>query len=398
MDPVRNPFVPGAGSQPPELAGRDQILADARIAIQRTLAGRNTRSQILLGLRGVGKTVLLNKIENIAEERGHLTSMIGAPEDKTLAELLYPRIVQILRKLSYAEQSKALAHSAMRALRGFASVFKIEIGDVSIAVDPEPGTADSGNLEFDLAELFVKVGEAAKAAGKGWTLLIDEVQYLKADDYAALIVAIHRVNQKNLPVLFFGAGLPQVAALSGDAKSCAERLFSYPAVGALDKQSAALAIRNPIEEEGEEITEEALEAIISKTHGYPYFLQEWGYQAWHTANASPIDIDDVERSSTNALKRLDDGFFKVRFDRLTPTEREYVCAMAKLGDRPYRSGDVAEKMNRQAQKLGPMRASIIKKGMIYSPSHGDIDFTVPMFGDYLRRNWIKPSDGEGRGS
>ncbi len=389
MDPVKNPFVPGAGSQPPELAGRDQILYDAAVAIQRALAGKNAQSQILLGLRGVGKTVLLNQIEKIAEQKGHLTSIIEAPEDKRLTELLYPRIAQTLRKLSLMEQSKAAAHSAMRALRSFAAVFKVEFGDMSISVDAEPGVADSGNLEFDLAELFVRIGEAARTAGKGWTLLIDEIQYIKEMDYAALIVAIHRVNQLGLPVLFFGAGLPQVAALSGDAKSYAERLFAYPSVGALDKKSAEHAIRVPIEEEGETINDEAIKAIMSQTHGYPYFLQEWGYQAWNAAVVSPIGLDDVNRSSDRAIARLDDGFFKVRFDRLTPAEREYVCTMAKLGDGPYRSGDIADAMNRPAQRLGPMRASIIKKGMIYSPSHGDIDFTVPLFADYLRRRWIR---------
>ncbi|HVZ29466.1 MAG TPA: ATP-binding protein [Asticcacaulis sp.] len=388
MNPVKNPFVPGAGSQPPELAGRDIILSDATIAIQRALAGKNTQSQILLGLRGVGKTVLLNQIEKIAAQNGHLTSIIEAPEDKRLVELLYPRIAQTLRKLSLIEQSKTTAYSAMRALRSFAAVFKIEFGDISISVDADPGVADSGNLEFDLAELFVKVGEAAKAAGKGWTLLIDEIQYIKVADYAALIVAVHRVNQLGLPVLFFGAGLPQVAALSGDAKSYAERLFVYPSVGALDKKSAELAIRAPVEEEGESINDNAIAAIISKTHGYPYFLQEWGYQVWNIAESSPISLGNVDQSSEKAIARLDDGFFKVRFDRLTPAEREYVCTMAKLGDGPYRSGDIADAMHRQAQRLGPMRASIIKKGMIYSPSHGDIDFTVPLFADYLRRRWL----------
>lgn len=389
MDEVRNPFVPGAGSQPPDLAGRDGILRDAEIALKRALAGRNTQSQILLGLRGVGKTVLLNKIEQIAEDAGHLTSMIEAPEDRSLPELLYPRVVQTLRRLSLVDASKAYAFSAMRALRSFASVFKVEVGDISLSVDPEPGSADSGNIEYDLADLFVKVGQAAKAADRGWTLLIDEIQYIKADEYAALIVAIHRVNQKNLPVLFFGAGLPQVAALSGDAKSYAERLFAYPPVGALDADSAKSAIKNPIEDEGETVTDEALHSVLEQTQGYPYFLQEWGYQSWNTADGSPIDADDIDKASEKALSRLDDGFFKVRFDRLTPSEREYVCAMAKLGDGPYRSSDVADKMGRQMQRLGPMRASIIKKGMIYSPSHGDIDFTVPLFADYLRRNWIK---------
>jgi hypothetical protein len=388
MDEVRNPFAPGAGSQPPELAGRDKILEDARIAVQRAIRGKPTQSQILLGLRGVGKTVLLNQIEQIAEEHGHLTSMIEAPEGVPLPTLLYPRIHQILRKISVIEQAKATAFSAMRALRSFASIFKVEMGDFALSVDPETGTADSGNIEYDLAEVFVRVGEAAKAAERGWTLLIDEIQYINEKDYAALIVAIHRINQKGLPVLFFGAGLPQVAALSGDAKSYAERLFTYPSVGALDQNSAELAIKSPIEEEGERIKTEALQAIVAKTRGYPYFLQEWGYQAWNTANHSPIDADDVEQSSQKALQRLDDGFFRVRFDRLTPREREYVCAMAQLGEGPYKSGDVAEMMKEPANKLGPMRASIIKKGMIYSPSYGDIDFTVPLFGDYLLRNWI----------
>lgn len=350
MDEVRNPFAPGAGSQPPELAGRDRILDDAKIAVQRVIRGKPTQSQILLGLRGVGKTVLLNKIEQIAEEHGHLTSIIEAPEGVPLPTLIYPRIHQILRKLSVIEQARISAFNAMRALRGFASVFKVEIGDFALSVDPETGTADSGNIEYDLAELFVKVGEAAKAAGRGWTLLIDEIQYVSERDYAALIVAIHRVNQKGLPVLFFGAGLPQVAALSGDAKSYAERLFSYPAVGALDQKSAELAIRNPIEEEGEQIELDALHAIVGKTRGYPYFLQEWGYQAWNTADRSPIDVVDVDQSSQRALQRLDDGFFRVRFDRLTPREREYVCAMAKLGNGPYKSGDVAEMMKEPPNK------------------------------------------------
>lgn len=386
MDAVRNPFAPGAGSQPPELAGRDGIIEDARIALQRALAGKHSRSQILLGLRGVGKTVLLNRIEEMAEELGHLTSLVEAPENKSLAALLYPKVHQVLRKLSFVESSKATAYKAMRALRSFASAFKVEMGDVSISVDPDPGVADSGNLEFDLSDLFVKVGEAARAADKGWTLLIDEVQYLRDEDFSALIVAIHRTNQKNLPVLFFGAGLPQAAALSGDAKSYAERLFSYPAVGALDKASAEAAIKNPIEDEGEQIQADALDAIVAETRGYPYFLQEWGYQVWNTADASPIKKGDVAQSATEAIRRLDEGFFKVRFDRLTPRERDYVRAMAQLGAGPYRSSDVADVMGEKVQSLGPMRASIIRKGMIYSPSHGDIDFTVPLFAEYLKRH------------
>jgi len=385
MDPVRNPFAPGAGSQPPELAGRDEIISAAEIALQRILRGRHDKSQILLGLRGTGKTVLLNKIERIAESHGHLTASIEAPENKPLADLLYPKIHQVLRKLSLIESAKATAHTAMRALRGFASAFEISVGDVSLSVDPETGTADSGILEYDLSDLFIRVGEAAQSADKAWTLLIDEVQYLSEEELSALIVAIHRVNQRNLPVMFFGAGLPQIAALAGDAKSYAERLFDFPPVGPLDDDAAIAAIKQPIEDEGESISDGALGEIVDRTEGYPYFLQEWGYQAWNIADASPINTKDVENASSAVLRRLDSGFFRVRFDRLTPKEREYVIAMASLGKGPYRSSDVAVALDESVQSLGPRRATIIHKGMIYSPAHGDIDFTVPMFEDYLQR-------------
>ena len=389
MDPIRNPFAPGAGAQPPELAGRDQIISDAEIALQRILRGKHDKSQILLGLRGTGKTVLLNKVERLAETHGHLTAFIEAPEEKSLADLLYPKIHQVLRKLSIIESAKTKAHSAMRALRGFASAFKVTIGDVSISVDPEKGTADSGILEFDLSDLFVRTGEAAMSGGKAWTLLIDEVQYLPKSELAALIVAIHRVNQKQLPIMFFGAGLPQIAALSGDAKSYAERLFNFPTVGPLDESSASAAIRQPIEQEGAAISDTALRTIFSRTEGYPYFLQEWGYQAWNMAKASPLTIQDVRNASSIALRRLDEGFFRVRFDRLTPRERAYILAMASFGKGPYRSSDVAAVLGGTAQAWGPLRAKIIHKGMIYSPGHGDIAFTVPMFEDFLRRSGLE---------
>lgn len=389
MDAVRNPFAPGAGSPPPELAGRQSIIDDADVAIQRALHGKAVRSQMLLGLRGVGKTVLLNKIESIAAEAGHIVSFIEAPEGTPLGELLLPQIHQTLRKLSLTQSAKAKAIAALRALRSFASAFQFSYGDASISVDPEEGVADSGNLEADLTELFVRIGEAARAAGKAWSLLIDEVQYLEGKDLAALIVALHKVNQKALPIVFFGAGLPQVAALSGDAKSYAERLFHYPPVDALPPEDAKLAIMSPVEAEGAEITEDALAEIVSKTHGYPYYLQEWGFQCWNIAENDSIELADAQLATEQAIRRLDEGFFKVRFDRLTPKERDYVIAMAKLGDGPYRSADVADKLGNDLQRLGPVRARIISKGMIYSPSHGDIAFTVPMFHDYLQRNFIK---------
>ncbi|MCX2561258.1 ATP-binding protein [Acetobacter farinalis] len=388
MDPVRNPFAPGAGSQPPELAGREEIITTTEIALKRILLGRPAQSQMLLGLHGVGKTVLLNRIEQVAEKLNYLTSFIEAPEDRTLADLLYPKIYQVLRKLSLFENAKTATHNAMRALRSFASVFKISMGDFEVSVDPEPGVADSGNLEYDITELFFKIGEAAKAAGRGWVLLIDEVQYLSPAELGALIVAIHRINQKALPVLLFGAGLPAVAALSGDAKSYAERLFIYPKIDALNKLDAANAIRQPIESEGESIDEDFLYKIVNLTKGYPYFLQEWGFQVWNASMQSPISIDCIQAAEKEALRRLDEGFFKVRIDRLTPKEREYVIAMAQLGAGPYRSAEVADKLGEKLTTLGPRRAQIIAKGMIYSPAYGDIAFTVPMFDEYLKRHWI----------
>lgn len=388
MDPVRNPFAPGAGSQPPELAGRQEIIVAAETALQRVLLGKPAQSQMLLGLRGVGKTVLLNRIEQIAEGHGYIASFIEAPEDRKLVDLLYPRVHQALRKLSLTEAARATSHSALKALRSFAAAFKISVGDFEVSVDPEAGVADSGNLEYDLTDLFVAVGEAAKAGGRGWVLLIDEVQYLSSAELGALIVAIHRINQKGLPVLVFGAGLPAIAALSGDAKSYAERLFVFPMVDALAPEDAANAIRQPIAEEGESISDDTLTRVVDLTQGYPYFLQEWGYQLWNAADASPIGADCLEAAATAALRRLDEGFFKVRIDRLTPKEKEYVIAMAKLGSGPYRSADVAEMLGEKLTTLGPRRAQIIAKGMIYSPAHGEIAFTVPMFDAYLKRHWI----------
>lgn len=389
MDPIRNPFAPGAGSQPPELAGRQEIIQAADTALQRVLRGKPAQSQMLLGLRGVGKTVLLNRIEQIAESHGYLTSFIEAPEDRRLVDLLYPKVHQLLRKLSLTEAARTATYGALRALRSFAGAFRISIGDFEVSVDPEPGVADSGNLEYDVTELFLKIGEAAKLAGRGWALLIDEVQYLRPDELAALIVAIHRINQRSLPILLFGAGLPAIAALSGDAKSYAERLFVFPRVDALAPDDAANAIRQPVEEEGESIDDTILRTVVALTKGYPYFLQEWGYQLWNASAGSPISDNCLETASPEALRRLDDGFFKVRIDRLTPKEKEYVIAMARLGSGPYRSSEVAEMLGEKLTTLGPRRAQIIAKGMIYSPAHGDIAFTVPMFDEYLHRHWIR---------
>lgn len=385
MDPARNPFAPGAGTRPPELAGREKIVEDTLTALRRVQNGRSAKGQMLLGLRGVGKTVLLNRIAELAEDEGYLTIVLEAPESRRLAEMLVPPLRAVLFKLSRSDQARSLANRGLGVLRGFASAFKVKYGDLEVSVDAATGTADSGHLESDLPELLMAVAQAAKADGRAVALFIDEVQYLSQEDLSALIVAAHRMGQRELPFILFGAGLPQLAALAGEAKSYAERLFDYPPVGALDVNAASRAIREPVIDEGAAIEDDALAEIVERTQGYPYFLQEWGSLAWNAAPSSPITLKDVDRASEQALEALDNGFFRVRLDRLTPRERAYVRAMAELGPGPHRSGDVAAAAGMSVTTAGPLRAGLIRKGMIYSPAHGDTAFTVPMFDAYLRR-------------
>lgn len=394
MDPVGNPFAPGAGSRPPALTGRDEIIESARVALKRVAAGRHAKSVMLLGLRGVGKTVLLVRIGEIAEEEGYVTALIEAPEERRLAALIVPKLRGVLYKLSAVEKARNLANRGLAALRNFASVFKVSYAEFEVGVEPHPGLAGSGDLEADLADLLVTVADAANAAGKPVAILIDEVQYLDVDDLSALIVALHRIGQKNLPLILFGAGLPQLAAVSGEAKSYAERLFEFPDVGPLDDAAAAAAIREPVEDMDAEIEVGALELIVRQTEKYPYFLQEWGAHAWNTAAVSPIRIRDVELASDAAIAALDASFFRVRFDRLTPREQEYLRAMAALGPGPHRSGDIAAKLNIAVTTAGPLRTGLIRKGMIWSPAHGDTAFTVPLFDQYMLRvmpDWKSPA-------
>jgi hypothetical protein len=387
MDPFRNPFAPGAGSRPPELAGRDAILEMGRISCGRAVNGKSARSILLLGLRGTGKTVLLNEIGRNAESENLLVSRVESPEGESLARLLYPEMRKVMRSLSGVESAKQLATRGLKGLRNFASVFKIEFAGLGIAVeaDDEPGLADSGDIQYDLPDLFLIIGRAAQAAKRGWLLLIDEVQYLSDSDLAALIVAMHRMAQEGLPVILVGAGLPQLARLAGEAKSYAERLFQYPAVGALDRGSAAQAVEKPILEEGATIAPEALDMIVTRTQGYPFFLQEWGSVVWNHADGPKITVADVEQSYAETLALLDEGFFKVRIDRLTKAEVQFVKAMAGLGDGPYAMADIAKTMGRTLNSLGPARANIISKGMIYSSDHGYLDFSVPLFAEFMRR-------------
>ncbi len=388
MDPLRNPFSPGAGAQPPELAGRDEIIEAARIALARIQLGRPEKSQLLLGLRGVGKTVLLNRIAELAEQNDYLVLHLEAPEGQRLAEYLAPGLKSVLLKLSKVENAKELAAKGFGALRGFASAFKVSIGPVEIGINETP-SADTGNLELDLPELMLTIGAAAKAAGKSVGVFIDEVQYLSEVDFRSLIVAMHRISQKQLPIVLFGAGLPQVAALAGEAKSYAGRLFDYPEIGPLKPDSAKKAIVEPVRAEGADIDAPALSKLVAITQGYPYFIQEWGKHTWNAAGASPMTEADVVQASKSATEALDKNFFRVRFDRLTPREQDYVRAMAELGPGPHRSGAIAEELGSTVASMGPLRSALIRKGMIWSPAHGDTAFTVPMFDEFMRR--VMPS-------
>jgi AAA ATPase domain len=385
MDPYNNPFAPGAGSRPPELAGRNAILELARISSGRLVNGRSARSIMLLGLRGTGKTVLLNEIRRNAEQEGLLVSKVESPEGESLARLIYPEMRKVMRSLSGVEAAKHLATLGLSGLRNFASIFKIEFAGLEVGVEAELGLADTGDLQYDLPDLFTLIGKAAQAAGRGWLLLIDEVQYLSDADLSALIVSMHRVSQEGLPVLLVGAGLPQIARLAGEAKSYAERLFQYPPVGALNDADASQAIEKPIIDENARIAPEALKLIVKRTQGYPFFLQEWASVVWNNAAGPEITFSDAESAYTETLALLDDGFFKVRIDRLTKGEVQFVKAMALLGDGPYGMADIACAMNRSQQSLGPARANIISKGMIYSTEHGYLDFSVPLFADFMRR-------------
>ena len=392
MDPVRNPYSPGAGTPPPELAGRDELRERVRVAIARLRQGLPAKSVLMVGLRGVGKTVLLDRMRDDAEALGVHTLRVEAPEGRSLPALLAPQLRQALLRLSRMEQSRALAQRALRALAGFARSLKFKYEDIEVGLDlePEPGLADNGDLEHDLQALLETVGSAAQSAATALVLFIDELQYVKEDELAALITALHRCAQRRLPVGLVGAGLPQLPGRMGRAKSYAERLFDFPEVGPLDAIAARQAIIKPARDQGVDFAEPAVADIVLRTQGYPYFLQEWGKHAWDEAAMSPIRAQDVDAASKSAVAALDESFFRVRFDRLTPAEKRYLRAMAELGAGPHRSGDIAEVLQKKVTSLGPTRSKLIEKGMVWSPSHGDTAFTVPLFDQFMVR--IMPGD------
>ncbi|MEI6072245.1 MAG: ATP-binding protein [Verrucomicrobiae bacterium] len=387
MDPIKNPFSPGAGSPPPELVGRAGILEQARILLGRVKEKRPEKSILLTGLRGVGKTVLLNEIERLAIKTGYRTIAVEAHEDKSLAALLVPPLRKLLFELDRVAGAGDKAKRGLAVLKGFMNGVKVSLGDIEVGldIDPEKGAADSGDLESDLPNLFVAVAEAAEERKVPVALLIDELQYFSHKELSALIMAMHKMQQRQLPMVLLGAGLPILPGLAGESKSYAERLFSFPDIGALSEPDAIKALKDPTQDAGVDFETAAVKEIFRLTKGYPYFLQEWGYQSWNRAEASPITLQVVHDASATVVQRLDENFFRVRFDRLTPGERRFLRAMAGLGSGARRSSDIADALGVKINSLGPTRANLIQKGMIYSPAHGDMAFTVPLFDEFMLR-------------
>ena len=387
MDPVLNPFAPGAGTTPPELAGRDDLIERAAVALKRIRIGRSARSIVLHGLRGVGKTVLLNRITKEAESDGIVCAKMEATEGRSLPALLSPALRATLLRMSRGEALKDHAQKGMKALAGFVGAVKLKYQDVELGleIEPEAGLADSGDLNSDLTDLFLTLGTAAQERSTAIVLSIDELQYVPEDQLASLIAALHRANQEPLPITMIAAGLPQLVGRTGDAKSYAERLFEFASVGRLDDGDARDALIVPASREGVEFNPDAISEILRQTQGYPYFLQEWGKHSWDIAAGPRIELEDVKFATTEALAELDASFFRVRFDRLTPAQRRYMRAMAELGPGPHRSGDIADILNVKVTTVAPTRSALIANGMIYSPAHGDTAFTVPHFDGFMKR-------------
>ena len=393
MDPRRNPFAPGAGSRPPELAGRGTVLEAVSIALDRIRHGRHAQSSILMGLRGVGKTVLLNEMRRAAEGEGIQCVPIEAPEGQSLPAMLVPALRTALLKLDRGQAAMTVAKRGLGTLARFVKAFKLSYGELEASLDlGEIGIADNGDLESDLIDLIDLVGAAAAERNTAVVLFIDELQYVEERELAALITALHRARQNERPITLVAAGLPQLAGQMGKAKSYAERLFLFSSIGPLDDDAATAAIVHPIEFEDCSIERDAVAKILSVTRGYPYFLQEWGKQCWEAADTCPITSHDVDLAYPTAIAALDESFFRVRFDRLTPSEKRYLRAMADLGEGPYSSTAVADHIGRKPSSFGPVRASLVAKGMIYTPGYGQTAFTVPLFDAFMRR--IMPA-GEG---
>lgn len=387
MDPVRNPYSPGAGTRPPALVGRDGEIEAMDVSLQRLRLGRVGRSQMLTGLRGVGKTVMLNEFEQLAEGRGYFREHVEVGEDGDLA----PRLASAFRRVLLSMDAKRRIGERVRRALGVLRAFSIRLPngpELSIDVDAVYGPADSGDLATDLAGLFVELGEVAADNDTGVLVTVDELHYVTLQTLEALVMGLHRAAQLRLPITIAGAGLPSLATLTGEAKSYAERMFSFPVIGSLAEAQAQEALVVPAQDEEVRWEEAALGRVVEVTKGYPYFLQEFGKQAWDVADGTEvITADNVERSIPVATAELDDGFFRVRTGRTSDPERAYLRAMAELGPGPVRSAEVAALLKKKTTALGPTRDGLLKKALCYSPRWGEIDFTVPMFDDFMKR-WI----------
>jgi hypothetical protein len=388
MDPVRNPYSPGAGTRPPALVGRDKEIDTMDVALQRLLLGRDARSQMLTGLRGVGKTVLLNEFELIADARGYFHEHVEVSEDGVLARGLVAAFRRVLLAMDAKRRVGQRVLRALGILKAFSLRFSPSGLDVTIDVEPIPGPADSGDLASDLAALFVELGEVARDHDSGMFVAIDELHYVDRPTLTALVVGLHRAAQLRLPITVAGAGLPSLANVTGEAKTYAERMFIFSRIDSLTEQLAAEALTTPAIDEGVAWDPEGLQRVLTITACFPYFLQTFGRAAWDVADGPDhITADDVERSIPLAMAELDDGFFRVRAERTNDTERRYLRAMAELGPGPVKSAEVAALLGRTTNSLAPARDQLIKRALCFSPRFGDIDFTVPLFGDFMRR-WL----------
>jgi len=385
---IINPYTPGAGLVPNYLAGRDDTIEEAEEVISYVAYGYPARSIIYYGIRGVGKTVLLNKIEEIAEEYNVLYEHIEVSERSSFKIAISLHIQKLIQQMSVKEKAKNYGRKALSVLKAFKITYSPE-GEVSIGLNEDVaaavGVSDTGNFANDLTELFVSMGKLAKNSESSVCLFIDEIQYLKDEEFEALITAIHRVNQKGLPVTLFAAGLPKVAKLAGDIKSYAERLFSFVAIDSLEPNAAKLALLEPAKKIGVTFSIEAINEILKITEGYPYFIQEYGKQVWPFIKNKNIDVTSVHEAYSIFEKSLDDSFFKVRYDRATPKEKEFMLAMVDCGQLPCAIAEIANKMNTNVQRISPLRAQLIYKGFIYATNYGEVDFTVPQFNQYLKR-------------
>ena len=393
MDPVRNPYTPNAGARPPALQGRDDLLEDFRLLVERVGEGRSDKGYVVTGLRGVGKTVLLGEFETIARDLGAVVVFYEVPKAPGSLTRRFPALARkALLDLSPSVRWGERARRAAAVIRGFKARFDPDGGwsitfDAADAISVE-GVADSGDFVADLADLVEVLGEAARAEGRVVVFLIDEIQHLDSSELSALVIAKHRVNQRVLPVVFAGAGLPQLPAFTAEAQTYAERMFRWPQIGRLDDRAARLAILEPAARLGVAFDEDALSFITDYTEGYPYFLQEYGRAVWDAAAGSPITLEDAVDTRSTVEAVLDQDFFSVRVAGLPDRELEYLRALASLGPGDHTPAEVAAAMNRSGSAaVGSATARLVERGLIYSTRRGYVAFTVPQFDRYVRRTF-----------